>query len=106
MIARIWRGTVRLENAEAYAAYIDGTGIAEYRRTPGNRLALMLRRDHGDRTEFITFTLWDSWESIRAFAGPDPEKAVYYPKDDAYLLDRAETVEHYEVTSASGLPVL
>jgi hypothetical protein len=57
MIARIWRGAVRRQDADAYAGYIKDTGIAGYAETPGNRGAWMLRRDVGDRTEFVTFTL-------------------------------------------------
>src|SRR6266540_3604221 len=49
MIAHIWRGAVRREDGEAYAEYMQATGIAGYTRTPGNRAALMLRRDVGDR---------------------------------------------------------
>ena len=45
MIARIWRGAVRTEDAEDYIAYIEETGIREYRETPGNISAHMLRRD-------------------------------------------------------------
>jgi heme-degrading monooxygenase HmoA len=36
----------------------------------------MLRRDDGDRTEFITLSLWDSVDAIRAFAGHDIDAAV------------------------------
>jgi heme-degrading monooxygenase HmoA len=98
MVARIWRGAVRREDADAYAAYIGETGIADYEATPGNRGAWMLRRDVGDRTEFVTFTLWDSVDAIRAFAGDDIEAAVYYPEDDRYLVEREDRVAHYEVT--------
>lgn len=48
----------------------------------------MLRRDSGERTEFVTFSLWDSFDSIRAFAGDDIETAVYYPEDERYLVER------------------
>ena len=97
MIARIWRGAVRLEDAEEYAAYIGDTGLAEYKATPGNQGAWMLRRDDDDRSEIITFTLWDSMDAVRGFAGDDPERAVYYPEDDRFLIEREDTVKHYEV---------
>src|SRR5687767_2021887 len=97
MIARIWKGLVRRKDADAYADYIHETGLAEYAETPGNRGAWMLRRDEGERTEFITFSLWESVEAIRAFAGDDIETAVYYPEDERYLVERAPTVLHYEV---------
>lgn len=98
MIARIWRGVVRREDRDAYADYIRDTGLAGYEATPGNRGAWMLRRDVGDRTEFVTFTPWESLDAIRAFAGEDVEAAVYYPEDDRYLVERDDTVAHYEVT--------
>jgi heme-degrading monooxygenase HmoA len=99
MIARIWRGAVRREDADAYADYIANTGMAEYRSTPGNQGAWMLRRDDGDRTEIITFSLWDSSDSIKAFAGDDIDQAVFYPEDDRFLIERDRTVRHYEVVA-------
>ncbi len=52
MIARMWRGWVRTERANAYVAYITGTGLREYAATPGNPGCQMWTRDLGDgRTE-------------------------------------------------------
>ena len=97
MIARIWRGAVRRADGDAYADYIRETGIAGYLRTPGNRGAWMLRRDVGDRAEFVMFTLWDSLDAVKGFAGNDPETAVFYPEDDRYLVERDETAAHFDV---------
>ena len=36
MIARIWRGVVRLEDADEYAEYIRDTGFTEYAETSAN----------------------------------------------------------------------
>jgi heme-degrading monooxygenase HmoA len=103
MIARIWRGRVRTENRAAYVEYIERTGMAEYRSTPGNAGACMLARDLGDdRTEIITLSFWVSRDAIRAFAGEDIERAVFYPEDDRYLVDRETTVTHYEVVAGNG----
>jgi heme-degrading monooxygenase HmoA len=99
MIARIWRGAVRRDDADAYADYIAKTGMAEYRSTPGNQGAWMLRRDDEDRSEIVTFSLWDSLDSIRAFAGDDIDQAVFYPEDDRFLIERDRTVRHYEVVA-------
>ena len=92
MIARVWRGAVAAEDGDAYAAYLEKTGVADYRATPGNRGVQVLRRDVDDQTEFVLVTLWDSTEAIRAFAGDDIEAAVYYDEDDRYLLDREPRV--------------
>ena len=97
MIARFWSGAVRRADADAYADYIRATGFAEYGQTAGNRGAWMLRRDAGDRTEFVTLSMWDSVDAIKAFAGEDIEAAVLYPEDERYLIDGASSVEHYEV---------
>jgi len=90
---------VRRDDADAYVEYIVNTGMAEYRATPGNQGAWMLRRDDGDRSEIITFSLWDSRDSIRAFAGEDIDQAVFYPEDDRFLIERDPTVRHYDVVS-------
>jgi heme-degrading monooxygenase HmoA len=101
MIVRTWRGWVRTEDAANYVTYIDETGMREYRETPGNLAAFMLRRDLDDgRTEFITVSFWESMDAIRAFAGEDAAAAVYYPDDERFLVDREDTVTHVEVTSA------
>ena len=98
MIARTWRGAVKSTDGDAYAAYMQETGLPGYTSTPGNRGAWMLRRPvGGDRVEFVMFTPWDSMADVRAFAGPDPERAVFYPEDDRFLVERDDTVAHYEV---------
>jgi heme-degrading monooxygenase HmoA len=97
MIARIWTGSVRRGDADAYAEYVRRTGIAGYESTPGNRGAWMLRRDLGDETEFVTFTLWESLDAVKAFAGDDYETAVFYPEDERFLVRRDDKAAHYEV---------
>ena len=90
---------MRRDDADAYVEYIVNTGMAEYRATPGNQGAWMLRRDDGDRSEIITFSLWDSRDSIRAFAGEDIDQAVFYPEDDRFLIERDLKVRHYRVVN-------
>lgn len=105
MIARLWRGETRAEDADAYLAYLQETGLPAYVATPGNRGVRVLRRLRGDRAEFLLVSSWDSLDAIRAFAGPDVETAVYYPEDDAFLLGREPTVAHFEVVWAAELGV-
>lgn len=101
MIARTWRGWTRIEDADAYVEYLLETGIREYRETPGNRAAYILRRDHGDRTEFVTLSFWDSLDAVARFAGEEVERAVFYPEDERFLVDREPTVSHFEVIDAA-----
>jgi heme-degrading monooxygenase HmoA len=97
MIARLWRGAVRAQDADDYAAYVQQTGIESYLQTPGNQGAWLLRRPDGDREEIVTLSFWDSVQAIEAFAGDDIDRAVYYPEDDRYLLERDPNVLHYQV---------
>ncbi|HEX9891341.1 MAG TPA: hypothetical protein VGB28_04710 [Actinomycetota bacterium] len=100
MIARLWTGTTRARDAEAYAGYLDMTGVPELEGTPGNRGVMVLREVDGDRGTFTLISLWDSEDGIRAFAGPDLTRARYYPEDDRFLLTKPERVTHYEVLQA------
>jgi heme-degrading monooxygenase HmoA len=97
VIARIWKGAVRKQDGDAYAEYMQETGVAGYAKTPGNRGVWMLRRNVDDRTEFVMFTVWESLDAVKAFAGEDYETAVFYPEDDSFLVERDETSTHYEV---------
>jgi heme-degrading monooxygenase HmoA len=99
MIARIWRGATREADRDTYFEYLQKTGLKEYKSIPGNRGVWVLRRIYDGKSEFTLISLWDSWDAIRAFAGPDPEKAVFYPDDDKFLLERGPGVTHYEVLS-------
>ena len=97
MIARIWRGAVQRGEADRYVDYLRETGIPAYRATPGNRGAWILRSDRGELTEFVTLSFWESTESVRAFAGSDPDRAVFYPEDEHFLVERDLHVTHYEL---------
>lgn len=97
MIARIWKGAVRRSDGDEYAQYLRDTGLADYAKTPGNAGTYMLRRDTEETTEYVMFTLWESVEAIKAFAGEDYEKSVYYAEDDRYLIEKEPGVAHYEV---------
>ena len=97
MIARTWRGATRVADADDYVNYLQRTGFAEYRGTPGNLGVLALRRLTGERAEFVLVTLWESEDAVRRFAGDDIGRTVFYPEDERYLVDREERVSHYDV---------
>jgi len=81
MIARLWRGPVPAAKADTYLEYMKETGVRAIRATPGNQGVFVLRRVNDGRAEFQFVSLWESMRAIQAFAGPEPEKAVYYPED-------------------------
>lgn len=96
MIARIWHGAVPMEKAEQYLTLMRTVAIPDYQRVAGNKLALVLRRDEGDTAHFTTFTLWDSIESVKAFAGDDISRAKYYDFDASFLVELEPQVRHFE----------
>lgn len=100
MIARLWKGRTSASDVEAYLEVLKRTGVEACRATEGNAGVFVLYRIHGDVAEFQFLSLWDSHAAIRRFAGPEPERAVYYPEDDAYLLEKEPEVAHFEIFSA------
>lgn len=96
-IARIWRGRTPAARAAEYADFLVRRALPDYRSTAGNRGAQILRRIDGDVAEFVAVSFWDGDDAIRRFAGDDPARAVYYPEDDEFLLEKEPTVTHYEV---------
>ena len=100
MIARIWQARTRPRMGPSYHTYLEQTGLKEYKATEGCREVLVLTREIGEQTEYLLVTLWDDMEAVRRFAGPEPERAVYYPEDDRYFPEEERTpyVRHYEVS--------
>jgi heme-degrading monooxygenase HmoA len=100
MIARVWHGTVRPGAGDAYAAYLDRTGVQECRATPGNLGVYVLRHDRAEGTDFEFISLWESMAAVRRFAGDGVDRARYFPEDRKYLVTLEPTVTHYTVSAA------
>jgi heme-degrading monooxygenase HmoA len=100
MVARVWQGATPEKKSDRYLAYLEKTGVKNCLATGGNRGVYVLRRIEGGRAEFLFISLWESLEAIRAFAGEEIDKAVYYPEDREFLLDLEPRVRHYEVAVA------
>ncbi|HKW44992.1 MAG TPA: hypothetical protein VJN22_04985 [Candidatus Eremiobacteraceae bacterium] len=101
MIARIWKGTTTAEDADAYADYIAATGVTETSALPGNNGVIVTRRVIDGVAEFTFISLWESMDAVERFAGPHPERAVFYPQDDRYLVTRWRSVEHHDVVGGT-----
>lgn len=103
MIVRVWTGWTRTEQAAAYQAYMHEVALPGYEEIEGNLGVLMLHRELPDRgwTEFTMISMWRSLADVRAFAGSDISRAVFYDRDEAFLVDQQATVTHYEVYGAT-----
>lgn len=104
-VARSWRGATRIEDKEKYLDYLKATGLKSYRETAGNLGVIALRRDREGRTEFLLVSFWVDQSAIRRFAGEIIDRAVFYPEDDRFLVERDNHVDHYEVVFQDGVLV-
>src|SRR5437870_8614536 len=103
MITRIWHGKTKTIHATEYRDFVIASGINDYRATAGNKGAQIWQKQEGDITHIWTVSWWDNYESIKAFAGNDIEKAHYYDEDKKYLLEFEPHVMHYETFDFSPL---
>lgn len=99
MIARMWHGRTPTSKADEYLAFLQTRALPDYRSTPGNIAAYILRRAEGEVTHFTTLTYWSSLKAIEAFAGADVARAKYYPEDTDFLLEFEPEVVHSELYS-------
>ena len=97
MIARLWHGMTRLSDADGYAEFMKVRAAPDYGSVDGLERLYFLRRDESDVAHFLLVTIWDSMDSVKQFAGDEPEKAKYYSEDDDFLLEKEVTSALYEV---------
>ena len=97
MIARTWRGHASIAKADAYVRHFTAKVVPHLEEIAGHRGAWLLRRETEGRVEFLAVTLWDSLETVKAFAGPDPEVAIIEPEGRAALTEFDEFARNYEV---------
>lgn len=97
MIVRVWHGRTKSEDAEEYADFMKRRAAPDYASVAGLRKLYFLRRTGEDAAHFLLVTIWDSIDSVKKFAGNQPEIAKYYPEDDSFLLEKKETSALYEI---------
>jgi heme-degrading monooxygenase HmoA len=103
MIARIWHGYTAAAQANEYEAILKADILPGLNNVRGYRGSYMLRRASGSEIEFVTVLLWESIDAIRAFAGPNYERAII-PDERRRLLSRYDShAVHYEVC-AEAIP--
>jgi hypothetical protein len=97
MIARIWEGKTSISKADAYKQFLLKVAVHDYKSVKGLLGLEFLHRVENDVAYFKLITFWPSFEVIKKFAGPDYERAKYYPDDRNFLLEFPEKVRHYEI---------
>ncbi len=99
MIARIWHGFTKPEDANAYESTLKPELLPGLSQVEGFRGSYLLRKESDDEVEFITIILWDSTDAIRAFAGPDYEASIVPPERLQYLSRHDAKAQHFQVIS-------
>jgi heme-degrading monooxygenase HmoA len=100
VISRYWRGLFRAERAEDYVQHLREHTFPILEGLNGFLGGSILRRDLATGVEFVVLTRWQSLESIKVFAGDDPEHAVVPDELGAMIIECDERVRHYEEVSA------
>ena len=101
MISRLWRGRAETATANAYYRHFTETVVPALKTLAGHRGAWLLRRDADGDAEFLVITLWESRQSIEAFAGANIDVAIVEPEARAVLSDFDDFARHYEVAFRS-----
>lgn len=100
MIARVWHGWTKPEDAEGYESHLKPELLPGLSKVKGFLGSHLLRRSVGGEIEFITIIFWDSLDTVRAVAGPDYETAVIPEERRKYLKRFDAKAAHYEVASS------
>jgi len=100
VIARIWHGYTKPEDADAYESMLKPDLLPGISKVNGYKSSYLLRKDVGDEVEFITIMLWDSIEAIRNFAGPNYEASVVPDERRKYLSRHDAQSTHYQLVSS------
>src|SRR5215472_6328545 len=97
MILRMWKARSTADQSAAYIEHATKKVFPTIRAIQGHRGEYLLRRPVQGDVELVVLTLWDSMESVRKFAGKEPDRAVVDPEAQAILTSFDESVIHYEV---------
>jgi heme-degrading monooxygenase HmoA len=97
MIARMWHGWTKPQDADTYETLLRSEMFPSMRGIQGFEGAYLLRRVSGEEVEFVTITLFASLDAVRQFAGEDYETAVLHPQAHALLAHYEPKSVHYEI---------
>jgi heme-degrading monooxygenase HmoA len=100
MIARVWRGWTKTEDADSYERLLQEVVYPGLRELAGYRGGYILRQDGPDECEFVTVNLFESLDAVKAFAGSEYEVPVFEPEARRLLAKVEPVARHYEVKHA------
>jgi len=77
MIARVWKGWTKSENANAYEQLLREVVYPGLRTIEGYIGGYILRHDNKEESEFVTMNLFESIDAVKKFAGSDYDVPVF-----------------------------
>lgn len=101
MIARLWKGWTKPDDADSYEKLLEGKVLPELRKDVDYQGGYVLRRDGANETEFVVVNFFASIQAVRRFAGDNYEVAVFEPEAELLLSRKEPTAAHYEVRVTS-----
>jgi heme-degrading monooxygenase HmoA len=96
MITRLWRGWTAPADADDYERFLRTELFPEVAKLPGFLGARILRRPVEGEEEFVTLTMFESLDAVRAFAGERYETPVIEPEAERLLSRYDGRAYHYE----------
>lgn len=104
MILREWRAQATDDGVAAYRQHFRDAVLPALWRLRGFRGSVLLCRTLAkDCNEIVVQTYWRSQASIRAFTGPDIDRAVVEPAAAMALLSWHLVVRHYDIIEETSL---
>jgi heme-degrading monooxygenase HmoA len=104
MIARLWHGYTKPENADAYESMLKPELLPGISQAQGYQGSYLLRRNLGSEVEFITIMLWESMDAVRTAAGHADYETAMIPEERRKYLSRFEAKSaHYEIAAVHGV---
>lgn len=101
-IVRIWRGYGTEAGVDRYCReHFPDSVLPHLRSIDGFVDAKVLTRTGRGETEVVAATIWDSIDSVKAFAGKDYEQAVVEPVVRELLNRFDDRVTHFTVAFAA-----
>jgi heme-degrading monooxygenase HmoA len=103
IVARIWRGQTRVQDAETYSVYLYEHGTLKIERMPGNLGVIMLKSIGDVIADFTVISFWPNRTAISSWSGDDLTRTRHLERDPEFLLALPERVELVDVVANDWL---
>jgi heme-degrading monooxygenase HmoA len=100
MIIRVFRPTIHPGRESEFESFVRDTAVSLVSRQAGLVAQHVGRSRDPSSSEYVYVTIWEDFDSIRAFAGERWQEAVITPDEEQFLKDT--WIGHYEALPIPG----